>query len=104
MLVAAKPYSELISSSPKSIYTIFALAPSVFFCCLGAGKRSFAEGFIDMKPTAACQIIEAVFKMVFGLLFARFSMGFLCQIIMSMARFWVQCMKTKGRHFRQFIP
>lgn len=76
MLVGAKPYSELISSSPKSIYTIFALAPSVFFCCLGAGKRSFAEGFIDMKPTAACQIIEAVFKMVFGLLFARFSMGF----------------------------
>lgn len=28
-----------------------------------------------MKPTAACQIIEAVFKMVFGLLFARFSMS-----------------------------
>lgn len=75
VLVGAKPYSELISSSPKSIYTIFALAPSVFFCCLGAGKRSFAEGFIDMKPTAACQIIEAVFKMVFGLLFARFSMS-----------------------------
>lgn len=76
MLVAAKPYSELISSSPKSIYTVFALAPSVFFCCLGAGKRSFAEGFINMKPTAVCQIIEAVFKMVFGLLFARFSMSF----------------------------
>lgn len=76
MLIAAKPYSELISSSPKSIYTIFALAPSVFFCCLGAGRRSFAEGFIDMKPTAVCQIIEAVFKMVFGLLFARFSMSY----------------------------
>lgn len=76
MLVAAKPYSELVSSSPGSIYTIFALAPSVFFCCLGAGKRSFAEGFIDMKPTAVCQIIEAIFKMVFGLLFARLSMGY----------------------------
>ncbi len=75
MLIAAKPYSNLISSSPKSIYTIFALAPSVFFCCLGAGRRSFAEGFIDMKPTAICQIIEALFKMVFGLLFARLSMS-----------------------------
>lgn len=75
MLVAAKPYSNLISSSPKSIYTVFALAPSVFFCCLGAGRRSFAEGFIDMKPTAMCQIIEALFKMVFGLLFARLSMS-----------------------------
>ncbi len=77
MLIFAKPYSTLISSSPKSIYTILALAPSVFFCCLGAGRRSFAEGFIDMKPTAMCQIIEALFKMVFGLLFARLSMSYL---------------------------
>ena len=79
MLVFAKPYSELISSSPKSIYTVFALAPSVFFCCLGAGRRSFAEGFIDMKPTSICQIIEALFKMVFGLLFAKLSMSYLVE-------------------------
>lgn len=79
MLVFAKPYSELISSSAKSIYTVFALAPSVFFCCLGAGRRSFAEGFIDMKPTSICQIIEALFKMVFGLLFAKLSMSYLVE-------------------------
>ena len=77
MLIFAKPYAELISSAPKSIYTILALAPSVFFCCLGASHRGFAEGYLDMKPTAVSQLIEAVFKLVFGLLFARYSMSWL---------------------------
>ncbi len=77
MLIFSKPYAELISSAPKSIYTILALAPSVFFCCLGASHRGFAEGYLDMKPTAVSQLIEAVFKLVFGLLFARYSMSWL---------------------------
>ncbi len=77
MIIFAKPYTNLISSSPKSIYTVFALAPSVFFSCLCACHRSFAEGFLDMKPTAVSQMIEALFKMVFGLLFARLSMSYL---------------------------
>ncbi len=78
MLIAAKPYSVLISSSPESIYTILALAPSVFFSCLCACRRAYAEGFLDMKLTAASQLIEAFSKMVFGLLFARVSLGLFC--------------------------
>ncbi|MDE6766703.1 MAG: oligosaccharide flippase family protein, partial [Eubacterium sp.] len=77
MLIMAKPYANLISSSPKSIYTILALAPSVFFSCLCASHRAFAEGFLDMNATAISQTIEAFFKMIFGLLFARLSMTFL---------------------------
>lgn len=83
MLIAAKPYSVYIASSPKSIYTIFALAPSVFFSCLAAGKRAFAEGYMDMKPTAGSQITEALFKMVFGLLLARYSMTYLIEFYES---------------------
>lgn len=79
MLVLAKPYTDFVSS-PKSIYTVFALAPCVFFSCLGASRRAFAEGFLDMKPTAISQTIEALFKMVFGLLFARVSMNFLYEM------------------------
>lgn len=77
MLVAAKPYANLIAASPKSIYTILALAPSVFFSCLCACHRAFAEGFLDMKATAVSQTIEAFFKMIFGLLLARLSMSWL---------------------------
>lgn len=79
MLMIAKPYTAIISSSPKSIYTVLALAPSVFFSCLCASHRAFAEGFLDMKPTAISQTIEALFKMIFGLLFARLSMSFLLE-------------------------
>lgn len=77
MLIMAKPYADFISSSPKSIYTILALAPSVFFSCLCACHRAFSEGFLDMKATAYSQLIEALFKMIFGLLFARLSMSWL---------------------------
>lgn len=80
MLIMAKPYANLISSSPKSIYTILALAPSVFFCCLCASHRAFAEGFLDMNATAISQTIEALFKMIFGLLFARLSMTYLSEL------------------------
>ena len=83
MLVIAKPYANLISSSPKSIYTILALAPSAFFCCMCACHRAFAEGFLDMKATAISQLIEAFFKMIFGLLFARLSMSYFFDFYME---------------------
>jgi stage V sporulation protein B len=75
MLLAAKPYSRLISGSPESVYTILTLAPSVFFSCMCGCHRAFAEGYLDMKPSAAAQIIEALFKLIFGLLFARLAMS-----------------------------
>ncbi|MDE6412691.1 MAG: polysaccharide biosynthesis C-terminal domain-containing protein [Eubacterium sp.] len=92
MAVFAKPYAELISSSPKSIYTIYMLAPSVLFCAMEASKRSLAEGYMNMVPTSVSQIIEAVFKLVFGLLFARYSMSYLYQMYLdSGAVFGVVC-------------
>ena len=88
----AKPYAELISSSPKSIYTIYMLAPSVLFCSMEASKRSFAEGYMNMVPTSVSQIIEAVFKLVFGLLFARYAMSYLYQMYLdSSSVFGVIC-------------
>ena len=77
ILITAKPYANLIASSPKSVYTILALAPSIFFSCLCACHRAFAEGFLDMKATAVSQTIEAFCKMIFGLLLARLSMSWL---------------------------
>lgn len=77
MFAVSKPYAQFVASSPKSIYTALALAPSIFFSCLSACHRAFAEGYMDMKPTAVSQLIEALFKMIFGLLFARLSMSHL---------------------------
>lgn len=75
MLFAARPYCAIVSSSQKSLLSMYALAPTVLFSAMAASKRGFAEGHLDMVPTAGSQVIEALFKMIFGLLFAKLAMG-----------------------------
>lgn len=77
IILLAKPYALMTSSSQKSIYTIYILAPTVLFSSIAASRRSLAEGYMNMVPTSVSQIIEAVFKVVFGLLFAKLSMNYL---------------------------
>lgn len=76
IILLARPYSNIVSSE-KSIYTIYVIAPTVLFSAICASNRSLAEGFMNMVPTSVSQIIEAVFKLVFGLLFAKYSMAYL---------------------------
>ena len=76
-LLCAYPYAMYIASAPKSIYTILVLAPSVFFSCMAASYRAYCEGYMNMVPTSISQFIEALFKLVFGLLFAKLSMAYL---------------------------
>lgn len=83
MFVLAKPYAAWIASAPKAVFTILVMAPGALFCSMAASRRSFAEGHLNMIPTAVCQLLEALFKMVFGLLFARLSMSYLYQIYLN---------------------
>ena len=80
MLLLAVPYSRYISSSPKCLFTILVLAPSLLFSAMAASYRGFYEGFMNMKPTAVSQTLEALFKMVFGLIFARLAMVYLTEV------------------------
>lgn len=82
MILSARPYANLIASE-KSIYTIYVIAPTVLFSAVCAGNRSLAEGFMNMIPTSVSQIIEAVFKLVFGLFFAKYSMGCLYEMYLD---------------------
>ena len=77
VLAVAKPYCELIAASPKSFYTVLVIAPSILFSAMAASYRGFYEGFMNMRPTAVSQTLEALFKMVFGLLLARVTMLYL---------------------------
>ncbi len=77
LICVAKPYSDLIAHSPKALYTALVLAPSVLFSCMGASYRGYFEGFLNMLPTAVSQTVDALFKMIFGLLFAKYSMAYL---------------------------
>ena len=77
LICVAKPYSDLIAHSPKALYTALVLAPSVLFSCMAASYRGYFEGFLNMLPTAVSQTVDALFKMIFGLLFAKYSMAYL---------------------------
>ena len=82
MLLAATPYANAVSS-PKSVPAICAMAPAVFFSAAAALNRSFAEGHMNMVPTSVGQIIEAAFKMIFGLLFSKYVMGALYTVYLE---------------------
>jgi len=77
ILLISKPYCRYIAASDKGLLCILVLAPSILFSSLASSYRGYYEGFMNMKPTAVSQTIEALFKMVFGLLFAKLSMRLL---------------------------
>ncbi len=58
------------SIDPNAIYAILAMCPSVLCCCLMSAYRGYYEGMRNMIPTAVSQVIEAVGKLVIGLVTA----------------------------------
>ncbi|MEG2454781.1 MAG: oligosaccharide flippase family protein, partial [Oscillospiraceae bacterium] len=55
-------------------FALQALAPCVLFVCASSAFRGYAQGHSDMVPTSVSQVIEAVLKLVVGLLLAGFLM------------------------------
>ena len=62
-----------LSNNPMAIEAIRAISPAVFFVSVVAVVRGYFQGMSNMIPTALSQIIEAVGKVVLGLLFAWFA-------------------------------
>ncbi|MBR3737329.1 MAG: polysaccharide biosynthesis C-terminal domain-containing protein [Eubacterium sp.] len=77
MVALFVPYCLVSKASEKCFYSVLFLAPSLLFSSLASVYRGWYEGCMNMRPTAVSQTIEALFKLVFGLLFARYSMAFL---------------------------
>ena len=75
LLLLSYPYSLLIGN-PQSLLCILVIAPSILFCCLMSAYRGYYEGMSNMVPTAVSQVIEALGKLVLGLLFAFLIMKF----------------------------
>ena len=69
MLLLAKPLSSWIGND-DALYCVLAISPALLFICLASAIRGYCQGFEDMKPTAISQLIEAISKLGFGVLFA----------------------------------
>lgn len=57
-----------VMHNPNAYLAILVLGPSVLFICIASACRGYAQGMGNMRPTAVSQIIEALCKMVLGLL------------------------------------
>lgn len=65
----ANPLSSLVGSN-KSYITLLAIAPSVFFVTVSGISRGFLQGKMKLVPIAISQVIEAVSKLILGILLA----------------------------------
>ena len=66
------PFSRLTDSTGAGIYALFAMTPSVVFCCLMSSYRGYYQGLNNMLPTAVSELLEALCKLILG-----FGFGFL---------------------------
>jgi len=86
MLTGAVPLAKWIGAPPASM-CVSVIAPSMFFVCITGALRGYFQGCQKMLPTAVSQVIEALCKMVFGILFAVYAIrnGFRPEIVAAYA-------------------
>ena len=66
MFFFADAFARLMNNS-MAAHGIRVLAPAVFFSCVISVYRGYAQGFEDMIPTAASQVVEVLCKAAFGI-------------------------------------
>ncbi len=64
----AAPFFVTVVGNQNALRSIQAIAPAVFFCCITSVFRGYYEGSRNMVPTAFSQVVEAVVKLLVGLL------------------------------------
>ena len=69
MLVFSYPLARFLGNY-KSFYAIIAIAPTLLFICITSAYRGYFQGLGEMTPTAFSQVIEALSKLILGLIFA----------------------------------
>lgn len=70
LLVLAYPYAKFVADE-RSLPAVLCVAPSIFFCCYMSTYRGYYEGLRYMTPTAISQVVEALGKLIVGLLLAK---------------------------------
>lgn len=83
MMLFPKWLASDVMSMPNSWYSIFALGPAVLCICVASACRGYFQGQGDMTPTAISQVIEALGKLLLGLLFAYLAKKFTGDLALS---------------------
>ncbi len=70
LLAVAYPYARYVANI-RSLPAVLCVAPSIFFCCYMSTYRGYYEGLRNMTPTAISQVVEALGKLIVGLVLAK---------------------------------
>ncbi len=66
MLLLIYPFVKLTDPTGRTVYSLFAIAPSILFCCIMSAYRGYYEGLRNMYPTAVSDVIESLGKLILG--------------------------------------
>ncbi len=69
MIFFSHELAEFIGNS-EAYLSMMAIAPALLLVCLSSAIRGYCQGFEYMVPTALSQLIEALGKLVFGIIFS----------------------------------
>ena len=100
ILLAAVAYPYVASFDKKeAFYSILALVPCVFLCCIMSTYRGYYNGLRNMTPTAVSEVIEAIGRMIIGVVLARLVDNYgMAQYAETGSVFGVACENVKKAH------
>ena len=84
LFLLARPIS-LLNSGGDSYLCLLAIAPALFFAAVNSVLRGYFQGYGRMEPTAVSELLEAMGKTLFGLLFALLALRTLGRGVKSAA-------------------
>ncbi len=72
MFLGSGALGEIIGN-PSAAPSILAISPVMLFICITSAVRGYFQGHQNMIPTAVSQMVEAMGKLVFGILFSLYA-------------------------------
>ncbi|MCC8097731.1 MAG: polysaccharide biosynthesis protein [Eubacterium sp.] len=75
MFFGAEWLADVIGS-PRSVYTLISLAPTVFICAIMSVYRGWFQGLNTTVPTAVSQVVEQIFNAFFSVYLAWLLIGY----------------------------
>lgn len=75
LFFGARSFAEGAFNSPGSYLSIVAISPAILFISILSAFRGYFQGHSNMVPTAYSEVLEAVAKLVIGLVGAYFLMS-----------------------------
>lgn len=70
VILLSRFLSSNVIKEPNAVWALLAVAPSIPAATVMSVERGYYEGLKNMLPTAISEIIETIFKLIFGLGFA----------------------------------